>query len=109
MLRGPTLDESPRLRPPSCELPQRKNGAKLGINADKAQLFLKNLSKARKNPPQAVCKSRLFPRPAAVWHCFSQSMASLQRSRLEKALLRLKTDGASMKKQFDGFNPTERT
>jgi len=33
----------------------QKNGAKLGINADKAQLFIRILSQARKNPTQAVC------------------------------------------------------
>jgi len=32
-----------------------KNAAKLAINADKAQLFIKILSRARKIPLQAVC------------------------------------------------------
>jgi len=67
-------------------LPQGKNGAKLAIIADKAQLFLKFLSQARKIPPQAACNSRSSPRPAAYWHCFPQSTVSLQWSELEKAL-----------------------
>jgi len=86
-----------------------KNAAKLAIIADKAQLFLKILSQARKNPPQAACNSRPSLRPAAYWHCFPQSTVSLQWSELEKALLRLQSNGAGALIAVNSLNPTERT
>jgi len=72
-----------------------KNAAKLAINADNAQLFLKISFKSKKKSPASGLQFPLISPPRSILALFSPDW-------------RPPSIGADLKKHFDGFNPMER-